>query len=149
MQFSDIIINHCNETVSNRRMKEMKRDILADNPQLRKQTYTVPEGYFEDFKSQMKPYQEKQGNHMAKISPYISIAASFIFIVTAGTFLLQRTVSSDELTQEDYLLFANSMVNIEYYEDTDQIAEASMEEEEIIEYLIYSGISAEEIELSK
>ena len=41
------------------------------------------------------------------------------------------------------------MVNIEYYEDTDQIAEASMEEEEIIEYLIYSGISAEEIELSK
>lgn len=149
MQFSYIIINHCNKTVSNRRMKEMKRDILADNPQLRNQAYTAPEGYFEDFKSQMKPYQKKQRNLMAKLSPYISIAAAFIFIVTAGTFLLRHTASSDEFTQEDYLLFANSMVNVEYYEETDQIAEASMEEEEIIEYLIYSGISAEEIELSK
>lgn len=130
-------------------MKEMKRDILADNPQLREQAYTAPEGYFEDFRSQMRPYRQTQRSWTEKLIPYISIAASFIFIVTAGTFFLQRTASSDEFTQEDYLLFANSMVNVEYYEDTDQIADASMEEEEIIEYLIYSGISAEEIELSK
>ena len=35
-------------------MKKMKRDILAENPQLRKQAHTAPEGYFEEFKSQMK-----------------------------------------------------------------------------------------------
>jgi len=130
-------------------MKEMKRDILADNPQLREQAYTAPEGYFEDFRSHMRPYLQTQRSWTEKLVPYISIAASFIFIVTAGTFFLQRTASSDEFTQEDYLLFANSMVNVEYYEDTEHIADASMEEEEIIEYLIYSGISAEEIELSK
>lgn len=130
-------------------MKEMKRDILAENPQLRKLVYTAPEGYFEDFKSQMRPYRNVQRGRMEKIAPYISIAASFIFIVTAGTFFLRRTALTEEFTQEDYLLFANSMVNVEYYEENGHIADAAMEEEEIIEYLIYSGISAEEIELSK
>ena len=130
-------------------MKEMKRDILAENPQLRKEAYDAPEGYFEDFKSRMRPHQDVQRGRMEKLVPYISIAASFIFIVTAGTFFLQRTALTEEFTQEDYLLFANSMVNVEYYEDNGQLAEAAMAEEEIIEYLIYSGISAEEIELSK
>ena len=130
-------------------MKEMKRDILADNPQLRKQAYIAPEGYFEEFKSQMRPYSKVQGGRMEKLVPYLSIAASFIFIVTAGTFFMQRTAFNDEFTHEDYLLFANSMVNVEYYEENEHIADAAMAEEEIIEYLIYSGISAEEIELSK
>ena len=86
---------------------------------------------------------------MERLVPYLSIAASFIFIVTAGTFFLQRTALNDAFTQEDYLLFANSMVNVEYYEENGHIADAAMAEDEIIEYLIYSGISAEEIELSK
>lgn len=130
-------------------MKEMKTDILADNPQLRRQVYTAPEGYFEEFKSQIRPYQEARQGWAERLAPYLSMAAAFILIVSAGTFFLQRTTSSDDFTQEDYLLFANTKVNVDDYDDTDHIADASMGEEDIIEYLIYSGITAEEIELSK
>jgi hypothetical protein len=123
-------------------MKEMNRDILADSPQLRRQAYSVPEGYFEGFKAEMQP-------RSARSFPYASIAAALVFLVTAGTFFLKQSLPTDEITQEDYLLFSNSMIDVEYYNDAGQIADAGIGDEDIIEYLIYSGITAEEIELSK
>jgi hypothetical protein len=130
-------------------MKEMHRDILADNPQLRKQAYSVPEGYFEGFKAEMKPYGRRQSATFARLVPYISAAAAFLFLITAGTLFLRGSIASSEFTQEDYLVFSNSMINVEYYEEMQSIADAGIADEDIIEYLIHSGISAEEIELSK
>ena len=130
-------------------MKEMKRDILAENPQLRKQAHTVPEGYFEEFKSQMKPYRTAQQNWAERLVPLVSMAAPFILLATAGTFFLQRTTPSEDITQEDFLVFSNDVSKIDYYEEMDHIADADVADEDIIEYLIYSGVSAEEIELSK
>ena len=127
----------------------MKRDILAENPQLREQAYTAPAGYFEEFRSQMKPYKQAQQNWTEKFVPFISMAATFILLVTAGTFFLQRTTPSEEFTQEDFLVFSNDISRMEYYEEIDHIADASIADEDIIEYLIYCGVSAEEIELSK
>lgn len=129
-------------------MKEMKQDILAD-PQLRRQAYTAPEGYFEEFRSQMKPYRRAQHNWTEKLVPLVSMAATFILMVTAGTFFLQRTIPSEEFTQEDFLVFSNDVSRMDYYEEMDHIADAGIADEDIIEYLIYSGVSAEEIELSK
>lgn len=126
----------------------MKQDILAD-PQLRRQAYTAPEGYFEEFRSQMKPYRRAQHNWTEKLVPLVSMAATFILMVTAGTFFLQRTIPSEEFTQEDFLVFSNDVSRIDYYEEMDHIADAGIADEDIIEYLIYSGVSAEEIELSK
>lgn len=130
-------------------MKNMNKDILNGNPQLRKQAYTAPEGYFEEFKSQIKPYHQPQQKWTEKLVPLVSMAATFILMVTAGTFFLQRTTPSEEFTQEDFLVFSNDISRMEYYEEIDHIADASVADEDIIEYLIYCGVSAEEIELSK
>ena len=131
------------------RMKEMTRDILKDNPQLRKPAHTVPEGYFAAFKDNMAPYQENQTTTFGRLVPYLSLAAAFIFLVTAGTFFLQRSTPAEEFTQEDFILYSSNMSGIDYFEEMDHIADADIADEDIVEYLIYCGISAEEIELYK
>lgn len=130
-------------------MKEKNRDILAENPQLKQRAFNVPDGYFEEFKAQVKPYKTVQQNWTEKLVPLVSMAATFILLVTAGTFFLQRTIPSEEFTQEDFLVYSSNVSRIDYYEEMDHIADAGIADEDIIEYLIYSGVSAEEIELSK
>ena len=127
----------------------MKQDILSENPQLRKQAYSVPEGYFEELRSQIKPPQTVQLNWTQKLVPLVSMAATFILMVTAGTFFLQRATPSEEFTQEDFLVFSSEISRMDYYDEMDHVADAYIADADIIEYLIYSGISAEEIELSK
>ena len=127
----------------------MKQDILSEKPQLRKQAYTVPEGYFEELRSQIKPPQTVQLNWTQKLVPLVSMAATFILMVTAGTFFLQRATPTEEFTQEDFLVFSSEISRMDYYEEMDHVADADIADADIIEYLIYSGISAEEIELSK
>lgn len=131
-------------------MKEKNRDILADNPKLKEQVYSVPNGYFSGFKAGMTPYASVEPSLARRLVPYLSMAAVFIFLVTAGTFFLQQTTPADEFTQEDFILYSSNISGIGLYEEEpDQLADAGIADEDIIEYLIYSGISAEEIELSK
>ena len=130
-------------------MKEKDRDILAAMPELKKMPYSVPEGYFDTFKSQAVPYKEKEIGLIGRLMPYAAMAAVFVFLVTAGTFFLQRTSPAEEFTHEDFLVFSSGIANSEYYESMNQIADAGLADEDIIAYLIYSGISAEEIELYK
>ena len=131
-------------------MKEKNRDILADNPKLKEQVYSVPDGYFSGFKAGMTPYASVEPSLARSLVPYLSMAAVFIFLVTAGTFFLQQTTPADEFTQEDFILYSSNISGIGLYEEEpDQLADAGIADEDIIEYLIYSGISAEEIELSK
>lgn len=131
-------------------MKEKNRDILADNPKLKEQVYSVPDGYFSGFKAGMTPYASVEPSLARRLVPYLSMAAVFIFLVTAGTFFLQQTTPADEFTQEDFILYSSNISCIGLYEEEpDQLADAGIADEDIIEYLIYSGISAEEIELSK
>ncbi len=126
-------------------MKE-KRDILVERSELKKMPYNLPEGYFDEFKSKMKPYGTRRSK--PKIIPYISAAASVVLLLTGGLLLSQRTSPADEFTHEDFLVFSDSMINTEYYEyDSEQYAE--MTNDDIIDYLIYSGISAEEVEQCK
>jgi hypothetical protein len=131
-------------------MKEKNRDILADNPKLKEPVYSVPDGYFSGFKAGMTPYASVEPSLARRLVPYLSMAAVFIFLVTAGTFFLQQTTPADEFTQEDFILYSSNISGIGLYEEEpDQLADAGIADEDIIEYLIYSGISAEEIELSK
>ncbi len=128
-------------------MKEMKRDILAETPELKSLPYSVPEGYFNSFKDQMRPYG-KVRRPWRKMVSYASAAASVVLFVGAGLLLTQRAPYETEFTQEDFLVFSGAFDNAEYY-DASQLAEAEMSNEDIIDYLIYSGISIEEIELLK
>jgi hypothetical protein len=72
-------------------------------------------------------------------------------MVTAGTMLLEQSVPEYQMTEEDYVMFSdNIMTTIAYeMEYGDHLAEAEISEEDIINYLIYTGVTAEHIELSK
>lgn len=132
-------------------MEKIKRDILSEKPHLKEMPYSVPEGYFETFKANAVPYQAKEISLAGRLMPYVSMAAMFIFLLTVGTLFLQRSSSSDMMTPEDYIVFSGDMMNTVGYEMEygSQIADAEIENEDIINYLIYSGVTVEEIELSK
>lgn len=130
-------------------MKTENKDILKDNLKLKDMPFGVPEGYFEAFKQGVSIQQAP--SFWKRFAPYASVAAAFLLIVSVGTLILEKTASSDGMTQEDYILFSDNMMNTISYEMDEeyQIAEAEINDEDIINYLIYTGISVEEIELSK
>lgn len=112
--------------------------------------YTVPEGYFEQVKAEISrsTAAEEGVSLWRKAVPYISVAATFLIMVSAGTFFLEKTTQQDGMTYEDYLVHSDVLIEAEYEQDT-QIADATIAAEDIIEYLIYTGVTAEDIELSK
>lgn len=130
-------------------MKTDNKDILKENLKLKDMPFRVPEGYFDSFKREV--CKQQASSLWKRFAPYATVAASFLLIVSAGTFILEKTVSKELMSQEDYIIFSDNMMNtINYEMDTEyKLAEAEINEEDIINYLIYSGISAEEIELSK
>ena len=130
-------------------MNTENKDILKDHISLKQMPFSVPEGYFETFKGQMHKPATVKVSFWSRIVPYCAVAAVFIFLVSVGTFVLEQTTSRHDMTQEDYILFSDNLMNIIESEDNEQYAAADMADEDIINYLIYSGISAEEIELVK
>lgn len=133
-------------------MKTNDKDILATRSELRKQPYGVPEGYFDSFKAEMSgKLPQAAAGPWKKSMPYVAAAASLALLVSAGTIALGKFQSEDILSQEDYILFSDNLISIDIYEEpsTYQTADAELLDEEIIEYLIYTGVSPEIIELSK
>ena len=129
----------------------MKNDILHTNSsELRKMPFRVPEGYFEGLQSSLR----MNGTHASaqtrsfwgRMAPYASMAAAFIIMVTAGTAILRNVTGNGEMTYEDYIVHSEIMITSE--EDI-EVVYPETDAEDIVEYLIYSGISAELIEFSK
>ena len=129
----------------------MKTDILKNcSEELRKMPYSVPEDYFSQAKAEIRHRAATaEGNSQwRRFAPYASIAAAVAILLTAGTFFLGRGSSMDGMTYEDYLVYSDVLITAEYDQET-QYAEASIADEDIIEYLIHTGVSAEMIEFSK
>ena len=120
---------------------------------LRKCPYSVPEGYFDSLKERAMKYAQPAPVFQFKRVLYtaVSMAAMFILMVTAGTFFLKGVTPAEDLTQEDYMVFTDGYIDLELYDDglSEQYADASISNEDIVEYLIYTGVSEELIELSK
>ena len=130
---------------------EKEKDILKDCLQLKQMPFAVPEGYFETFKAEASKPMVRKLDFRTRIAPYAAMAAVFIFMVTAGTFLLEKSVPEYQMTEEDYVMFSDNIMSTIAYEMEYgyQLAEAEISEEDIIDYLIYTGVSAEQIELLK
>lgn len=130
---------------------KMGNDILKDCTELKQMPFSVPEGYFDSFKNANAVPVAKRVSLWNRMVPYVAMAAVFVSLVAAGTFFLERSTPQYQMTEEDYVMFADNMMNTIAYEMEygEQIAEADLSEEDIINYLIYTGISAEVIELSK
>ena len=136
-------------------MKDLERDILQE-ASLKKCPYSVPEGYFESLKEKAAKYSKPAPAPVFQFKRIlltaVSMAAMFILMVTAGTFLLEKTTPSEGMTHEDYIVFSDGyFVDLEMYDDgmSEQYADASISDEDIVEYLIYIGVSEEFIEMSK
>lgn len=127
-------------------MTENNKNILR-RPELKAAPYSLPEGYFDDLKRRVTEHAkpaETPGKERRKIlMTILSVAATFIIMVSAGTFFLSRVTPDDIYTQEDFLVFSNNITEELLY---NAHAEADIQEDDIIEYLIYSGESAETIE---
>lgn len=135
-------------------MKTNEKDILSSRNELKSRPYNVPDGYFDSFRAEMFRVSLPAPAHTApwrKAAPYMTIAASLALLVTAGTLALNRFSAEKEISQEDYILFSDNLISTSIYEDhmQEQIAEVGLMDEEIIEYLIFTGVSPEIIELSK
>ena len=130
---------------------KQEKDILKDCPELKQMPFPVPGGYFESFKAEASGTRVHKVSFWNKVAPYAAVAAVFVCLVTAGTFLLENTVPQYQLTEEDYVMFSdNIMTTIAYeMEYGSQLAEAELSDEDIINYLIYTGVTAEHIELAK
>ena len=135
-------------------MKDLERDILQE-ASLKKCPYSVPEGYFESLKEKAVKYSKPAPVPVFQFKKVlmtaVSMAATFILMVTAGTFLLEKSTPSEDLTHEDYIVFSDGYFDLEMYEGnmSEQYADASISDEDIVEYLIYIGVSEEFIEMSK
>lgn len=134
-------------------MNEMERDIL-NNPELRKTPYTVPEGYFDSLRKEVSGYVRPVAVKVSlrqKLAPLAAVAAMFIIMVTAGTFFLRSASPEEDITQEDYIVFDGNYSDFGIYEEEydEQYADAGVNADDIIEYLIYTGVSEDIIELSK
>lgn len=133
-------------------MKSERLDILTSQKELKDNPFGVPAGYFEAFKSNMPGMAVTPKISVWRRSvPYMAAAACLAILLSVGTFLLNSLNPYGEFTQEDYILFSDNMINTAMYEDMgmDQMADAELMDEDIVEYLIYIGVSPESIELSK
>lgn len=134
---------------------QTEKDILKSAPELKEMPYRVPEGYFDRLKAEVKSsVPESDGRRrpfVARLAPYAAMAAVFVFLVTAGTFLLERTTPLEQSEMDEFYFYSYMIpVTDPYTVESIQVAQYDkVAEEDIVEYLIYSGITAELIELSR
>jgi hypothetical protein len=106
-------------------MKREEQDILQ-NTQLKNSPFSVPEDYFTSLNKSLSeiPKRSKE-THARKWVTYTAIAATFALLV-AGAGVLLKWDSSDQINT---------------YAEAQKLTE-----EEIIEYLIYTGVDLEDFE---
>lgn len=131
----------------------MERDILKDSAdKLKKMPYDVPKGYFNMLGNNLEKIAAPQKKSAyKKFIPYAALAASFLLLVTIGTFFLKSVTPSDTLTDEDLVVFARIIpttdpMAIYYSQETES---ENLTEDDIIEYLIYNDFPLESLELIK
>ena len=126
-------------------------DILQSSLQLKTMPYSTPEGYFDRLKSELKVAEPSALTRSWKsLVPYMAAAAMFALLIVGGSFFISRSATMNDFTQEDYIVFSDNMTNTLFSGYDNLFADAEdMNEDDIIEYLIYTGISLEDIESMK
>lgn len=133
-------------------MKTYGHDILASQKELKDRPFSVPDGYFDTFRSEMPgKVTSPQPDIWRRYIPYMAVAACLALLLSVGNFMARNLNHADDFTQEDYILFSDNLISTSVYgnAEMEQTAEAELLDEDIIEYLIYIGVSPESIELSK
>ena len=123
-------------------MKRYDNDKLK-NPKLREMPFTVPEGYFSDFKEKVsvsKGYARSSRQNRR----YIAIAASFALLLGIGFGAVRGLTKTDEYNEIDLMVLSD--ISAESYYDLLSYEEGELTEEDIIDYLIDSGHDIDDLE---
>lgn len=127
---------------------EIGKDILE---KIGKPSMRVPDGYFDGLRSRLgsipKAGEPKPGV-WAGMRPYLALAASFAAIVLIGNAVLRDTVkspSSDPFLGEDSYADIISITNPEILYDESEFDMEELSDEDIINYLIESGVRTEHL----
>lgn len=133
-------------------MKHNTTDILSDR-RLKEMPYSVPDGYFLSLETgitvNIRQKETLAAGFFRRLIPYFTAAAMFAIIATAGTFFLRTVTENGDYTFEDYLVMSDGLTGmITYTRDEAQYEETSPDEQDIADYLIYTGVSTKTIELS-
>ena len=125
---------------------EYGKDILAEDKGLKTMPFSVPEGYFESFRQKAMSARESEAGPWRKIYPVLAMAAMFLIMVTAGTFFLRTSTPSEGMSMEDYLVCSGLETSPSAYSTYEtQIADAEISGDDIVQYLIYMGVEAENL----
>lgn len=127
----------------------MKNTDILKEPSLKEMPFGLPENYFENLKKQTKGIARQDATVIRpkrRLVPYIA-AAMLAMLLTAGGFMLGWISGNENFTEEDYIVFSDDMTNIAYDVISDQYADAeTMTQDDIIEYLIYTGTEIEDMD---
>lgn len=138
-------------------MMDKNNDIL-ESEELRREPFSVPDGYFDNFRKNMKPwesgkpYSSADGNNVVKtgplrrIMPYVALAAMFAAIAFFGQAVL-KNIGTDTDSEYGELIFADliPLTEPDLIYHADESEDAGISGQDVVDYLIYSGISIEDI----
>ncbi len=114
-----------------------------------KSAFKVPEGYFEGLKARLDtiPVTRRTISPMRRMMPYLSLAACFLAILLVGNVILSGTAgkgAANELYNE--FAYITMLQADEYLHAEGDEQEDALSDEDVVNYLIDSGTSAELIE---
>ena len=128
---------------------KQEEDILS-RKELKDIRYDIPEGYFEDFKANALRYAReaayKEEKPRLRLAPYFAFAATLLIMFTVGSLVLKNSTSKedfDDITAYFDIIPTTDKDAIFY---SYNIQDDELSDEDIINYLISSGASAETIQ---
>lgn len=131
----------------------MEKDILEN---IGNATFKVPEGYFESLQERLGRIPSGQdsldGGIWTKVRPYVALAACFLVAFAIGTAILRTTASRtdpDQLYKETIFAEMVSVPQPEAYFFGLEEETSTLSNEDIINFLIDTGVSAEQIEFTR
>lgn len=121
---------------------------------MKQNSHITPEGYFNDLKARLHsiPCQQEMPSTWQRVRPHLAMAAAFLAIVTVGTAILRSTAGTPAIGVQDldsqYELAGLVRTTSPYmYDETEfEQLEAEFSEDDIINYLIDSGVNIENID---
>lgn len=113
-----------------------------------KAAFKVPEGYFEELGARLDaiPALGRTISPMLRMKPYLALAACFLGMLLVGNAILSNT--ADKSSANDlYKEFAYArLIQAAEYLQADRTEQDTISDEDVVNYLIDSGASAELIE---
>ena len=131
---------------------KVSKEMMDNRKQIQQRIFRAPEGYFEGLEKRLSAIpascREERVTVWTRVSPYLALAASFVAIVLCATVILKKTAGVPaEEDDIDYIAFRYLIPETAPYSIYDEslIEDESSSFENVVDYLIDSGVSLAQI----